>query len=206
MELKLLKRYSITIKYANLIFYLNFKAYSGVGKAAHCQLGVPCSVPAHATNFYTSTPVIEITTTIVDHISCMWSKVDNFSCYFSTNSRENSTTNLLLFRAREISKAVNIILLFRLGYHTFKRWPIDVYRISCASSSTLIGGISRDCGLVSRWPNVVHLSGFYVHLIERLRIRTSWSPTLSGWQVATWKSFPNIPLSADWKKPRVTGG
>ena len=106
MELKLLKRYSITIKYANLIFYLNFKAYSGVGKAAHCQLGVPCSVPAHATNFYTSTPVIEITTTIVDHISCMWSKVDNFSCYFSTNSRENFTTNLLVFRTREISKGV----------------------------------------------------------------------------------------------------
>ena len=107
MELKLLKRYSITIKYANLIFYLNFKAYSGVGKAAHCQLGVPCSVPAHATNFYTSTPVIEITTTIVDHISCMWSKVDNFSCYFSTNSRENFTTNLLVFRTREISKGVD---------------------------------------------------------------------------------------------------
>ena len=106
MELKLLKRYSITIKYANLIFYLNFKAYSGVGKAAHCQLGVPCSVPAHATNFYTSTPVIEITTTIVDHISCMWSKVDNFSCYFSTNSRENFTTNILVFRTREISKGV----------------------------------------------------------------------------------------------------
>ena len=107
MELKLLKRYSITIKYANLIFYLNFKAYSGVGKAAHCQLGVPCSVPAHATNFYTSTPVIEITTTIVDHISCMWSKVDNFSCYFSTNSRENFTTNILVFRTREISKGVD---------------------------------------------------------------------------------------------------
>ena len=112
MELKLLKRYSITIKYVNLIFYLNFKAYSGVGKAAHCQLGVPCSVPAHATNFYTSTPVIEITTTIVDHISCMWSKVDNFSSYFSTNSRENFTTNILVFRTREISKGVAPLALY----------------------------------------------------------------------------------------------
>ena len=41
-------------------------------------------------NYQTAT-----TTTIVDHIS--WSKYDNFSCYFSTNSRENPTTNLLVF-------------------------------------------------------------------------------------------------------------
>jgi hypothetical protein len=42
------------------------------------------------------TPVIGFTTTIVD----------NFSCYFPTNSRENFTTNLLVFETREISKGV----------------------------------------------------------------------------------------------------
>jgi hypothetical protein len=42
------------------------------------------------------TPVIGFTTTIVD----------NFSCYFPTNSRENCTTNLLVFETREISKGV----------------------------------------------------------------------------------------------------
>jgi hypothetical protein len=63
---------------------------------ARCQLEPPGSIPEHNTSFFTMTPVIGFTTTIVD----------NFSCYFPTNSRDNFTTNLLVFETREISKGV----------------------------------------------------------------------------------------------------
>ena len=90
------------------MFEITIKAYSRIGIATLCQLRAPGSIPSEVSNFYTISSVIGITTTISDNISCMWSKVDNFSCYFSTNSRENFPTNLLLFRTREISKGVVI--------------------------------------------------------------------------------------------------
>ena len=88
------------------MFEITIKAYSRIGIATLCQLRAPGSIPSEVSNFYTISSVIGITTTISDNISCMWSKVDNFSCYFSTNSRENFPTNLLLFQTREISKGV----------------------------------------------------------------------------------------------------
>ena len=196
MELKLLKRYSITIKYANLIFYLNFKAYSGVGKAAHCQLGVPCSVPAHATNFYTSTPVIEITTTIVDHISCMWSKVDNFSCYFSTNSRENFTTNLLVFRTREISKGVAPVGR-RLSYRIFKiryilRPEIGTGRSRSQNIAFLKSPYNATC-LIENWryKNTVNSASYQFRKIEE----TSDHPMLIIGSISS-------PWTRQWFRPK----
>ena len=91
------------------MFNFTIKPHSRTGIVACWKLGAPGSIPVGASNFYTISPVIWITTRIADNISWMWSKVDNFSWYFSTNSRENFPTNHLLFQTREISKGVPLI-------------------------------------------------------------------------------------------------
>ena len=52
------------------MFHCSINAYSRIGIAALVQLRAPGSIPGSASNFYTISSMIGITTTIADNISC----------------------------------------------------------------------------------------------------------------------------------------